>query len=158
MARQKAQETWETTEKQVDERLVVKIENLRAWAARDDEVAIKADSTLLRVSKQRDKAQEEIKELKERLAYFENQSQAEKKMVDALEAERDTALLEAARVKVEVEGLQNEALDQYLKGFSTALAQVQTFYPKVDLSNYDPFKKIVDGRLEDLDVDGLTKP
>jgi len=74
VARQKARETWETTEKQVDEQLVVKIENLRARAARDDEVAIKADSTLLRVSKQRDKAQEEIKELKERLAYFENRS------------------------------------------------------------------------------------
>jgi len=57
-----------------------------------------------------------------------------------------------------VEGLQNEALDQYLKGFLTALAQVQTFYPKVDLSNYDPFKKIVDGQLEGPDVDSLTKP
>ena len=66
---------------------MVKTENLRARAARDDEVALRADSTLLKVSEQRDKAQEEIQKLKERLAYFENRSQAEKKMVDALEAE-----------------------------------------------------------------------
>ena len=71
-----------------------------------------------------------------------------------LEAERDTALLEAALLKVEVEGLQNEALNQYLEGFSMALAHVQMLYPKADLSSYGPFKEIVEGQLKDSDEEG----
>jgi len=42
--------------------------------------------------------------MKERFAYFKNRTQAEKGRAEALEVKRDTTILEAACLKVEVKG------------------------------------------------------
>lgn len=57
------------------------------------------------------------------------------------------AEVEAKDLDKQVKELTVEVATEFNRGFDTALAQLQVLYPEVDISQFDPDKIVVDGRI-----------
>lgn len=55
-----------------------------------------------------------------------------------------------AEVKEEMEELKKRAVEEYLKGFENAMAQVQFLHPEMDLTAFSVSKIVSDGKLIDM--------
>ncbi|RDY05536.1 hypothetical protein CR513_10612, partial [Mucuna pruriens] len=98
-----------------------------------------------------DSLQVEVRKLREDAAELEVAHQEElKSMGESLKATQDT--IEACDKTIYQQGI--DIVDQYEVGFNRAIGQFKFLHPSIDVSEADPFKEIVDGRL----VSVLTPP